>query len=156
MNLLFPSTYHCAAPVASTLRPDEIELLLESAAAFRFPWKTARDRRAPDPLCLAFPGNPIHLPAGQLTIAPTSPTLRFRLAKTQIGIYMQVHGSAEARTHIIIDYNRNGIVNQIALNGSDFKMGFIIAGAPTAYSLPVPPHPGRGFDSTRIRNRNRA
>lgn len=42
---------------------------------------------------------------------------------------MQVHGSAEARTHIIIDYNRNGIVNQIALNGSDFKMGFIIAGA---------------------------
>jgi len=43
---------------------------------------------------------------------------------------MQVHGSAEARTHIIIDYNRNGIVNQIALNGSDFKMGFIIAGAP--------------------------
>jgi len=43
---------------------------------------------------------------------------------------MQVHGLAEARTHIIIDYNRNGIVNQIALNGSDFKMGFIIAGAP--------------------------
>lgn len=34
----------------------------------------------------------------------------------------------EARTHIIIDYNRNGIVNQIALNGTDFKMGFIIAG----------------------------
>lgn len=30
-------------------------------------------------------------------------------------------------THIIIDYNRNGIVNQIVLNGSDFKMGFIIA-----------------------------
>jgi len=40
---------------------------------------------------------------------------------------MQVHGMVEARTHIIIDYNRNGIVNQIALNGSDFKMGFIIA-----------------------------
>lgn len=47
---------------------------------------------------------------------------------TQIGIYMQVHGMDEARTHIIIDYNRNGIVNQIALNGTDFKMGFIIAG----------------------------
>lgn len=41
---------------------------------------------------------------------------------------MQVHGMVEARTHIIIDYNRNGIVNQIALNGTDFKMGFIIAG----------------------------
>lgn len=112
---------------------------------FDFLGKPLETAEPPDPLCLAFPGNPIHLPAGQLTIAPTSPTLRFRLAKTQIGIYMQVHGSAEARTHIIIDYNRNGIVNQIALNGSDFKMGFIIAGAPTAYSLPVPPHPGRGF-----------
>lgn len=49
-------------------------------------------------------------------------------SETQIGIYMQVHGMVEARTHIIIDYNRNGIVNQIALNGTDFKMGFIIAG----------------------------
>lgn len=112
---------------------------------FDFLGKPLETAEPPDPLCLAFPGNPIHLPAGQLTIAPTSPTLRFRLAKTQIGIYMQVHGSAEARTHIIIDYNRNGIVNQIALNGSDFKMGFIIAGAPTAHSHPVPPHPGRGF-----------
>lgn len=112
---------------------------------FDFLGKPLETAEPPDPLSLAFPSNPIHLPAGQLTIAPTSPTLRFRLAKTQIGIYMQVHGSAEARTHIIIDYNRNGIVNQIALNGSDFKMGFIIAGAPTAYSLPVPPHPGRGF-----------
>lgn len=56
---------------------------------------------------------------------------------TQIGIYMQVHGMVEARTHIIIDYNRNGIVNQIALNGTDFKMGFIIAGVGAGALAPL-------------------